>query len=610
MLSPTDCIVKDFNKSWYKKWAKEIGYPAAKHPKFWEGAFIAQALEARGCLQKNKKGLGMGVGQEQLAALFASKGAYITATDQDPESDQAQKWDNGQLSKGLSSLYYPNIISKELFDQNVTYKAYDMNRDEPSFRNMYDFIWHNCVIGHLGSMKNSTLQLERSADYLVDDGWLIFTTELNVGSFDDTVFKDSDTIIWRLKDLLGLFEALAEKGLRADRLEIRMGDNNADARVNTVFNHNTYENVHAELLDDPKHSEIKIPFGGFVLTQISLCFKKTGTKLAQKAMKEHRADYEKNKANILRHLKINKDLAMYHFAPKDNELQEAQLTPLRTEINIIMHPGEEKVVDLSYINNSNLYLFDLNILKPNVHPPLVLATMDPINRESEFCAPSWSSDNRPCFSFSEQANGTQIGLWSYHIVKPSNDFMYKLPLCAPYKEGKYTESFVLVFEGRSVAMSSRVQVNIEVIEAANQQHKSKESADYSSLMERLSDIERRLKNIEGHLMIKKMKSVFEALSSFRYIGFRYKPEVSPHYLTSQIGLPVEFKNRRVSELRVNNVKDIGNYDWIISPTYTPTKKPVEQIKEYNSSGGWYYKHISNRTLFEGYINAASVTHLH
>src|ERR1700684_3063496 len=54
------------------------------HRKMWEWLIIAAALRERGMLAAGRRGLGFGVGQEPLVALFAAEGCEVVATDQPP----------------------------------------------------------------------------------------------------------------------------------------------------------------------------------------------------------------------------------------------------------------------------------------------------------------------------------------------------------------------------------------------------------------------------------------------------------------------------------------------------------------------------------------------
>ncbi len=59
------------------------------HRKMWEWLFIAEALRERGMLAAGRRGLGFGVGQDPLVALFAAEGCDVVATDQPPDGAAA-----------------------------------------------------------------------------------------------------------------------------------------------------------------------------------------------------------------------------------------------------------------------------------------------------------------------------------------------------------------------------------------------------------------------------------------------------------------------------------------------------------------------------------------
>lgn len=458
-LSPTDCIASDFDTKWYKKWAGIIGYPKGKHPKFWETAAIAELISNAGHLKQGKTGLGMGVGTEPLASLFAKFGVMVTATDQSPVHEKSNKWDNGQLAHNKQSLYYPTILSKKQFNKNVSYRPYDMNKDEKSFYNKYDFIWHNCVIGHLGSLENSIRQLKLSEKYLKEGGRLVFTTELNISSLDKTILDNSDTVIWRFSDLERLFKEMANIGMIADRFNLRLGTSSHDTRIN--YNHikNVYQSS-SNLLDDSDYSEIKIPFSNYAITQIVLSFKKSN-KINKHITRHYERDTLKNIETLKRHLDINKDLKDYYDQQDEIELFDAELTPEQKVIHIEMEPNTLGKIDLRFLNKSNLRLFDYSFVTPLGKSPLVLGTYNPVNRDSIFATKDWSSPNRPSVTFSIQKIHKNPD-WNEHRVDTGEWFEYSFPVKSPKKPGEYTESYCLIFEGKAIPLSSVVTIKIIV----------------------------------------------------------------------------------------------------------------------------------------------------
>lgn len=478
LLKSTDCIAADFDSRWYKKWQRILDFPPAKHPKFWETAALAEALEQRGCLKPGKSGLGMGVGNEQLVSLFASRGVSVTATDQDAAQQKARKWDNGQLAHNAQSLYYPGLLSKSKFNKLVKFEAYDMNTEHKAYAEQFDFVWHNCVIGHLGSLDNAIRQLERSASYLKPGGWLIFTTELNIASLTDTIADNSDTVIWRLTDLELLSNRLAKIGMVAQPLSLRLGNSHNDNRIN--YNHGHLPpGKSLAILQDPARSEIKIPFAGFALTQVLLCFQKN-EKVPRNLPKDLARATQRNTKVLQRHIKHNSDLAEYYQSVDPIEYQDAPIMPEQKEMTVTIPAGSQARLSLRYLNRSAMSLYDFSIHTPYNRPPLVVATFDPVNRDSVFKAPGWSSPNRPALSFTPVKIRQETD-WHGHRAKPAEWFEYSFLVKAPAKRGTYTESFVLVFEGQAVVMSSIVTVIFKVTDKPSKKSAPNAVKSYSPL---------------------------------------------------------------------------------------------------------------------------------
>src|SRR5512142_3001023 len=105
MLTSRLCTQAQMQSKEYEEWCARIREAPRLHRKQWEFVYIAQALFERGMLAPGKRGLGFGVGQEPLAALFASYGCEIVATDQDPRDAKSSGWtDTGQYPESLAGL--------------------------------------------------------------------------------------------------------------------------------------------------------------------------------------------------------------------------------------------------------------------------------------------------------------------------------------------------------------------------------------------------------------------------------------------------------------------------------------------------------------------------
>jgi SAM-dependent methyltransferase len=446
-IQPTDCIEADFETPWYRRWADRLAFPSSRHAKWWETAIIAEALEERGCLRPGAVGLGLGVGREALASLFASMGVSVVATDQDATHPDAQQWSEHQLAREAADLYVPHLLDRAEFDRLVHFEPYDMRTYEPSYADRFDFVWHNCSIGHLGSMAESAKQLLRSSRYLRPGGWLVFTTELNISDVHETIHDGSDTILWRLEDLRLLFPEMAGEGLHGEALLLRLGTSDVDRRI-------TREPTWA-LRDQPDETTIKVTFAGFALTQVLLCFQKEGTDSRPPDVDE--SIWTANYLTLEAHTTINADLREYHVPWSEELCRAADIAPEQAVVSASAAPGDEVEVELPFVNRADVAVFDDDGSRPRGTPPLVMATFGPVNRSSELAHDSWFSSNRPAVLFTAEP-----GRRHHHRARPGERFSFGLRLQAPNAPGVYVERFGLVFEGVADLASTEVEVRLAV----------------------------------------------------------------------------------------------------------------------------------------------------
>lgn len=203
------CRQEMFEQPYFAYWTDRLGHVLRYHRKLWEFVFICQVLFERRILQPGARGLGFGVGEEPLSALFASMGCKITATDMAPEAAVLAGWtDTQQYAAGKAALRNPLVCPDDKFEDNVSFEVCDMNAI-PDTLSGYDFCWSACALEHLGSIEQGLAFIERSVQCLRPGGLAVHTTELNVSSNDDTV-DNMGTVLFRRRD----FEALAVR-LRA-----------------------------------------------------------------------------------------------------------------------------------------------------------------------------------------------------------------------------------------------------------------------------------------------------------------------------------------------------------------------------------------------------------
>ena len=207
----THCRQDSFEQGYFAYWAQRLGVLHCYHRKVWEFVFICQALWERGAIRPAARGLGFGVGQEPLAALFAAEDCQIVATDLPAEGAFRAGWSStNQHAAGLEALRKPLICDDDRFTRNVEFRFADMNQP-PTDLTAFDFCWSACAFEHLGSIENGLRFIERIVDCLKPGGWAVHTTEFNLSSNDQTV-DHAATVLFRRKDMEALAARLAAKG--------------------------------------------------------------------------------------------------------------------------------------------------------------------------------------------------------------------------------------------------------------------------------------------------------------------------------------------------------------------------------------------------------------
>lgn len=216
----------------YPYWCAQIKEAPRYHRKQWEFVYIAQALWERGMLKPGMKGLGFGVGQEPLVALFASHGCTITATDMDSNQAQQVGWtQTNQHAGNLARLNAREICGPEDFEELVAFETVDMNHIPPHLHG-YDFCWSACCFEHLGSIPQGLEFVKNSLKTLKPGGLAIHTTEFNLSSNTKTI-KQGGTVLYREHDLQNLLQELQESGHHMEPLLIHKGSQPLDDHVDT-----------------------------------------------------------------------------------------------------------------------------------------------------------------------------------------------------------------------------------------------------------------------------------------------------------------------------------------------------------------------------------------
>jgi SAM-dependent methyltransferase len=220
LLESCLCTQTQLESEPFVRWARAMqaawtpdgsGRPVNLHRKLWEWIFIARVLEQRDMLRPGRTGLGFGVGNEPQAALFASRGCRILATDLSPADHRAAHWSGaGQHASALDTLNRDGLCPQGAFAASVSFRHVDMTRI-PHDLSGFDFTWSSCAFEHLGNIVKGQEFVLAQMDCLRPGGVAVHTTEFNLSSNWRTL-DWAQTVLFREKDIQELAAALRADG--------------------------------------------------------------------------------------------------------------------------------------------------------------------------------------------------------------------------------------------------------------------------------------------------------------------------------------------------------------------------------------------------------------
>ena len=260
MLRSQLCSAESLRSPALRAWAERLrplwddGRDVMLHRKMWEWLFIAEALRERGMLVPGRSGLGFGVGQEPLVALFADAGCDLVATDQPHGSAIASGWTDSEAewAGGLEHLNTHALCPDELFVRHVRFRAVDMTAIPPDLRG-FAFTWSSCALEHLGSLAAGADFVLASLECVRPGGVAVHTTEYLVSSEDATV-EAGGTVFYRRRDIEALVQRLHRAGHDID-IDYHLGDSPEDLHVDVP----PYSDVH-----------LRTQLAGYVTTSLAL----------------------------------------------------------------------------------------------------------------------------------------------------------------------------------------------------------------------------------------------------------------------------------------------------------------------------------------------------
>ena len=227
------CCAADFLHPRFAEISGMLAIPPVFHRKYWEWVFIIHAAINHG-LGPGVRALGFGVGTEPLSSAFAKLGATVVGTDAPQEIGIGQGWaqDTISFADTAERLFDGNIVSRALFDRNVSFAVCDMNAIGDQFKD-FDFCWSSCCLEHLGSLQHGLDFIINSVEKTLKIGGVAcHTTELNLSSNSDTV-EEGPTVLYRKRDLDDLVSLLRQRGHRVDDITIAPMTDYIDVYVDT-----------------------------------------------------------------------------------------------------------------------------------------------------------------------------------------------------------------------------------------------------------------------------------------------------------------------------------------------------------------------------------------
>ena len=204
------CTTNQINEADYRRIAKMLKLQPKMHRKQWEFIYIYRTIEAAGLVGEGHKGLVFGVGREKLPALLIANGCQVTATDLPMEQADGHWAGGGQHADSIEKIMHPQLVDRELFLKNATFRPVNMNAIPDDLRG-YDFCWSACALEHLGSLLHGLDFIRYSLDCLQPGGLAVHTTEFNLGSATETL-ESGPSVVYRESDLLAFVDELGAQG--------------------------------------------------------------------------------------------------------------------------------------------------------------------------------------------------------------------------------------------------------------------------------------------------------------------------------------------------------------------------------------------------------------
>ena len=264
----------DLESDWLAHWAAELRVPVMLHRKLWELAYVLQALHQHDLLRPGVRGLGFGCGTEPIASYLAARGVMVTATDQSPDDQRAQGWqETGQHAGLREQCFHAHLVSPEDFAARVAFEFVDMTRIPETLRD-FDFNWSICAFEHLGTLAAGLRFVESCLDTLRPGGLSVHTTEFNFQD-DRRTIDNWTTVLFQKQHFVELKQRLEARGHVVAPLNFDVGDKALDRFIDLPPYAHTWA-PEARKLWGHDHMHIKMAFRGFACTSFGFVVRKAG----------------------------------------------------------------------------------------------------------------------------------------------------------------------------------------------------------------------------------------------------------------------------------------------------------------------------------------------
>ena len=261
----------DMESDWAAHWLGKLHIPVINHRKYWEYAYVLQALFDGGHIVAGQRGLGFGCGVEPIPSYLAVEGVFVTMTDLPPEDSRAAGWStNNEYATTLEHARATHLADRDTFERQVELRYLDMNA-MPGDLAGYDFCWSICALEHLGSIRRGLDFVHKSLGTLRPGGTAVHTLEFNCNSKGPTI-DDWITVLFQQKHIEQLAEELRSEGHMVAPLDFHLGDRPMDQFIDLPPWHDGSKGPLSEWLGQSYH--LKVAVDGFAATCFGLIITK------------------------------------------------------------------------------------------------------------------------------------------------------------------------------------------------------------------------------------------------------------------------------------------------------------------------------------------------